>query len=190
MRKINFSKAPKWFKLVIAKILLRCLSLANLQNDIVLYNELKLWIDTEMRPITSNPNYWIDTSLKSIEINKINYELDEAVFNLILSLSKEKDFIVKNTDLSTIKKADEICIKSLDPDTAEKWEDVRDHLFLVRSNLKESIEWEFVEWSERKESLALIKGYNMFNVEYEGTAIMNGTDDILEILDIEQIKSS
>jgi hypothetical protein len=55
--KIPFSKSPKWFKILIAKILVRCLALENLNNDIVLYNELRLWITTEMRPTTSNPNY-------------------------------------------------------------------------------------------------------------------------------------
>lgn len=55
---INLSKAPKWVKLRIAKMLLHCLDLND--NDIVLYNELRLWIDTEMRPTTSNPNYWIN----------------------------------------------------------------------------------------------------------------------------------
>lgn len=55
---INMSKAPKWVKLKIAKLLLYCMDFN--ENDIVLYNELKLWIDTEMRPTTSNPNYWIN----------------------------------------------------------------------------------------------------------------------------------
>lgn len=43
---------------MIAKILLK--SLKDMPNDIVLFNELKLWIDTEGRPTTSNPNYHIN----------------------------------------------------------------------------------------------------------------------------------
>lgn len=58
MKWIPFYKFPKWFKLMVAKILLRCLTLENMENDIILYNELKLWIETKMRPTTSNPNYW------------------------------------------------------------------------------------------------------------------------------------
>lgn len=55
---INMSKAPLWIKLKIAKLLLYCMKLSD--NDIVLYNELRLWIDTNGRPTTSNPNYWIN----------------------------------------------------------------------------------------------------------------------------------
>ena len=54
----NLAKSPMWFKIRIAKILLRCMDLNH--NDIILYNELRLWIDTEGRPTTSNPNYWIN----------------------------------------------------------------------------------------------------------------------------------
>lgn len=32
------------------------------KNDIVLYNELKLWIETQGRPTTSNPNYHINSN--------------------------------------------------------------------------------------------------------------------------------
>lgn len=56
--KIYYSKFPFWFKMMIAKILLK--SLKDMPNDIVLFNELKLWIDTEGRPTTSNPNYHIN----------------------------------------------------------------------------------------------------------------------------------
>lgn len=56
--KIPFARAPHWLKMLTAKILYRMMSLENLQNDIVLYNELKLYIETDGRPTTSNPNYW------------------------------------------------------------------------------------------------------------------------------------
>lgn len=58
--KINYAKFPMWFKIVVAKILLK--SLKDLTNDIVLYNELKLWIETEGRPQTSNINHHINTN--------------------------------------------------------------------------------------------------------------------------------
>jgi hypothetical protein len=58
--KITLNNSPMWFKLLIAKVLLRCMDLS--VNDIVLYNELKLWIDTQGRPTTSNPNYWINNN--------------------------------------------------------------------------------------------------------------------------------
>jgi hypothetical protein len=32
------------------------------KNDIVLYNELKLWVETKGRPTTSNPNYHINSN--------------------------------------------------------------------------------------------------------------------------------
>ena len=55
-------KAPFWVKRFIAKLFIRCLN--NLTNDIVLYNELNLWIETDARPQTSNPNHWINTGSK------------------------------------------------------------------------------------------------------------------------------
>ena len=58
--KLPLGKSPGWFKLFIAKILVRMLTLENAHNDIVLFNELNLWIRTNMRPTTSNPNYWIN----------------------------------------------------------------------------------------------------------------------------------
>lgn len=58
--KIPIHKSPNWFKLLIAKFLIRCMSIDNLENDIVLYNALDLYIKTKTRPITSNPNYWIN----------------------------------------------------------------------------------------------------------------------------------
>ena len=58
--KINWSKSPMWFKMKIANIFIRMLKLEHLDNDIVLYNELRLWIDTNGRPTTSSPWYWIN----------------------------------------------------------------------------------------------------------------------------------
>lgn len=51
-------KTPFWVKLFLAKIFIRCLK--KMDNDIVLYNELRLWIDTNARPTTSNINWWIN----------------------------------------------------------------------------------------------------------------------------------
>lgn len=55
-------KAPFWFKKFLAKLFVA--SLDDLTNDIVLYNELNLWIDTDGRPQTSNPNHWVNTYSK------------------------------------------------------------------------------------------------------------------------------
>ena len=52
-------KSPYWFKIFLAKIFIRCLK--DLANDIVLYNELDLWIKTKSRPQTSNINWWINS---------------------------------------------------------------------------------------------------------------------------------
>jgi hypothetical protein len=51
-----------WFKIFWAKCLIRMLLGfgETYPNDIVLYNELRLWIETKGRPTTSNPNYWIN----------------------------------------------------------------------------------------------------------------------------------
>jgi hypothetical protein len=51
-------KSPYWLKMFMAKIFIRCLN--DLANDIVLYNELDLWIKTKARPTTSNVNWWIN----------------------------------------------------------------------------------------------------------------------------------
>ena len=58
----NAYSLPMWFKLILAKIFVRCLK--DMTNDIVLYNELQLWIETEGRPQTSNPNHWVNTYSK------------------------------------------------------------------------------------------------------------------------------
>ena len=52
-------KAPCWFKMFLAKLFIRCLK--DLANDIVLYNEINLWIETNGRPQTSNTNWWINS---------------------------------------------------------------------------------------------------------------------------------
>lgn len=60
--RINWSKSPWWFKKMIAKLLLRMFKVEHMENDMILYNELKLWIDTDGRPTTSNVNYHINKS--------------------------------------------------------------------------------------------------------------------------------
>lgn len=54
---------PMWFKLLWAKAFIRMFRGfgETFNNDIVLYNELRLWIDTEGRPSTSNANYVMNT---------------------------------------------------------------------------------------------------------------------------------
>ena len=59
--KIPYYKMPKWLQIKIAKILLASFRTEDMQNDIVLFNELKLWIETKGRPTTSNPNYWVNS---------------------------------------------------------------------------------------------------------------------------------
>lgn len=50
------------------------------------------------------------------------------------------------------------------------------------------IDWEFDRWMEKKESLAVLKGYDKYNSEYEATGIMASMSDILEVRDIEVVK--
>lgn len=50
------------FKVFWAKVFIHMMSIENFQNDIVLHNELELWIKTNGRPTTSNPNYWINSN--------------------------------------------------------------------------------------------------------------------------------
>lgn len=50
--------SPQWLKLWVAKILIRMLK--DLSNDIILYNELSLWIETKGKPQTSNINHWLN----------------------------------------------------------------------------------------------------------------------------------
>ena len=54
-------RAPFYIKMFLCKMLKS--SLKDMENDIVLFNELNLWIDSSGRPQTSNPNY---------VVNKIN----------------------------------------------------------------------------------------------------------------------
>lgn len=56
----NAPKLPMSIKVFIAKVFIRCLK--DMTNDIVLYNELRLWIETNGRPQTSNPNHWINSN--------------------------------------------------------------------------------------------------------------------------------
>ncbi len=60
--KYKLHKLPFWFKLIWAKAFLYMFKGFGdtFDNDIVLYNELKLWIDTKGRPTTSNINYHIN----------------------------------------------------------------------------------------------------------------------------------
>jgi hypothetical protein len=60
MKRVNWHNSPKWLKLLVARLLRRMLTINNWENDIILYTELNKWIDTEMRPTTSNSNYWIN----------------------------------------------------------------------------------------------------------------------------------
>ena len=62
--KIPFYRLPMRFKIFWAKIFIRMFTGVgpNFDNDIILYNELKLWIETNGRPTTSNINYWINNS--------------------------------------------------------------------------------------------------------------------------------
>lgn len=55
---IKLYKLPIRFKILIAKIFIRTLKVEHATNDIILYNELSLWIETKGRPTTSNINYW------------------------------------------------------------------------------------------------------------------------------------
>ena len=57
---LKMPKTPLWLKLFLAKLFIRCLK--DLTNDIVLYNELNLWIETNAKPQTSNVNHWINSN--------------------------------------------------------------------------------------------------------------------------------
>jgi hypothetical protein len=60
LNKIPLHNLPMWFKLLWAKAFIRMFRGfgPTYVNDLILYNELKLWIETKGRPTTSNPNYW------------------------------------------------------------------------------------------------------------------------------------
>jgi hypothetical protein len=55
-------KLPMWFKLFWAKCFIKMFRGLGptLYNDIILYNELKKWIETKGRPTTSSPDYWVN----------------------------------------------------------------------------------------------------------------------------------
>lgn len=63
MKKLPLYKLPMWFKLLWAKAFLRMFRGfgPTFDNDIILYNELQLWIKKNGRPTTSNPNYWTNS---------------------------------------------------------------------------------------------------------------------------------
>jgi len=59
---LKLYRLPMWFKLFWAKCFI-CMFRGfgpTFDNDIILYNELRLWIETQGRPTTSNTNYWIN----------------------------------------------------------------------------------------------------------------------------------
>jgi len=62
LNKIPLWRLPFWFKLLWAKAFIRMFRGfgPTFPNDIILYNELKLWIETKGRPTTSNINYQIN----------------------------------------------------------------------------------------------------------------------------------
>jgi hypothetical protein len=62
LNKIPLYKLPMWFKLLWAKAFIRMFRGfgPTFHNDLILYNELNLWIETKGRPTTSNTNYWIN----------------------------------------------------------------------------------------------------------------------------------
>jgi hypothetical protein len=63
INKLPLYKLPMWFKLFWAKCFIRMFKgfWRIFNNDIILYNELKKWIETKGRPTTSNSNYWINS---------------------------------------------------------------------------------------------------------------------------------
>jgi len=62
LNKIPLYNLPMWFKLFWAKAFIRMFRGfgPTFNNDIILYNELRKWIETKGRPTTSNSNYWIN----------------------------------------------------------------------------------------------------------------------------------
>jgi hypothetical protein len=60
LNKIPFYKLPFRFKLFWAKCFIRMFKGfgETFDNDIILFNELSKWIETNGRPTTSNINYW------------------------------------------------------------------------------------------------------------------------------------
>lgn len=79
----------------------------------------------------------------------------------------------------------EMCIESLSPDVFEKWEEVKKALELVRKDLS-PIDWEIIEWSEQKESLAFLDGVDQNGIKYEATGLI-ALEEIEEIYNIEKI---
>jgi len=52
--------SPGWFKVIVARFFIRMLSITNFKDDIVLFNELDIWINSKERPTQrsedENPN--------------------------------------------------------------------------------------------------------------------------------------
>ncbi len=60
LNKVPLYLLPMWIKLFWAKVFIRMFRGfgKSFDNDIILYNELKLWIETNGRPTTSKITYW------------------------------------------------------------------------------------------------------------------------------------
>ncbi len=62
---------------------------------------------------------------------------------------------------------------------------VMDSAFNVNFWQPLEIKWEWVEWSEKKESLAIVEGSDNYGNNFEACGVMNGRDEVLEVSDIE-----
>ena len=65
LNKLPLYKLPMCIKIFWAKVFIRMFKGFGdtFDNDIILYNELNLWIKSNGRPTTSNINYWINKKL-------------------------------------------------------------------------------------------------------------------------------
>jgi hypothetical protein len=68
---LPFYKIPFKYKLFLAKVFIRTFRGIGptFYDDLVLYNELSLWIETEGRPTTSNPNYIMNAEYSDNELS-------------------------------------------------------------------------------------------------------------------------
>ena len=80
MNTLPLHRLPMWFKIWWAKQFLKMFRGfgPTFNDDIVLFNELELWIKTNGRPTTSNPNYWINQGVKYADLDKANADRDKA----------------------------------------------------------------------------------------------------------------
>lgn len=64
MKRIPLHKLPFWFKLLWAKAFIRMFKGfgSTYHDDLILYKELSLWIETKGRPTSSNINYHINSN--------------------------------------------------------------------------------------------------------------------------------